>query len=52
MSSVGGHLPSETIGFVSALQDVEDERPPLPMGVISPDCEPKWRTTVARWFGR
>jgi hypothetical protein len=53
----GGHLPSETIGFVSALEDIADERSsrqgaPWPLGVVPADCEPKWRTRLNRWLGR
>ena len=48
-----GHTVQETLSFVGALQDVEDERPPLPMGVISPDgVEPRWLGRLRRIFGR
>jgi hypothetical protein len=50
----GGHLPSQTIGFVSALMDLEDERSrALPSNVIlAGDCEPRWLTRLRRWLGR
>ena len=49
----GGHTVEETLGFVAALQGLEDERPPLPMGVISPDgVEPRWLGRLRRWTGR
>ena len=48
----GSHRSSETIAFVSELQDIADERQEryryLPAGFVSPDLEPKWRTTLAR----
>jgi hypothetical protein len=49
----GGHHPSETIGLVSELQDILDERSarqgaPWPLGVVPADCEPKWRTRINR----
>jgi hypothetical protein len=49
------HSPSQTIAFVSELQDIADaqaQRCALPVGVILADCEPRWLTTVRRWFGR
>lgn len=47
------HSVQETLSFVAALQDLEDERPPLPMGVISPDgVEPRWLSRLRRLFGR
>jgi hypothetical protein len=55
---INGHSPSETIAYLDWCADYEDERSqsrqrPLPMGVISPDgIEPRWLTTVRRWFGR
>lgn len=49
----GGHRPSETLAFVGALMDLEDERIARTVpGFISPELEPKWRTTLARWLGR
>jgi hypothetical protein len=52
----GGHRPSETIAFVSELQDIADERSPgqrtLPAGVVSPDIERQWLSRARRWFGR
>jgi hypothetical protein len=48
----GGHSPEQTIGFVSALMDLEDERRVLPEGFVPADYEPKWRTALNRWFGR
>jgi hypothetical protein len=50
----GGHRPSEVLQFVSALEDLADSQTQrsLPLGVISPDCEPRWRTRLGRWFGR
>jgi hypothetical protein len=49
----GGHTVEETLSFIDALQDVEDERSPLPMGVISPDgVEPRWLGRLRRWTGR
>ena len=47
----GGHTVQETLAFVDALADVEETRPPPP-GFVSPDLEPKWLTTLGRWFGR
>jgi hypothetical protein len=50
----GGHRPSETLAFVSALQDLADAQRErfLPDGVISPDCEPRWLGRLRRLFGR
>jgi hypothetical protein len=52
----GGHRPSETIGFVSALQDIADAQQDrwrsLPPGFVSPDCEPRLVTRLRRMFGR
>jgi hypothetical protein len=50
----GGHRPSETIAFVGALMDVDEEQQrALPPNVIlAGDCEPKWVTRVRSWFGR
>jgi hypothetical protein len=49
----GGHRPSETIAFVSALQDVEDERSlTLPPGFVPGGGEPRWVTRLRLWFGR
>jgi hypothetical protein len=53
---VGGHRPSETIGFVSALEDLADACSSRdwtpPVGVIPADCEPRWLTKARGWFGR
>ena len=49
----GGHRPSETIAFVSELEDIADKRERfLPDGVISPDCEPRLITRLRRMFAR
>ena len=46
-----GHTPSQTIAFVSELEDIADERSrTLPPGFVPADCEPRWLTTVRRWF--
>jgi hypothetical protein len=46
------HRPADA-PFVDALQDVEDERPRvLPAVFVAGDFEPRWLTTVRRWFGR
>jgi hypothetical protein len=48
-----GHTVQQTLSFVNALQDVDDERSPLPMGLISPDgIEPRWLGRLRRIFGR
>jgi hypothetical protein len=49
---LNGHTVQQTLSFINELQDVDDIVSPLPMGVISPDCEPKWRTRLNRWLGR
>ena len=47
------HTVQETLSFVAALQDLEEERPPLPMGVIlAGNCEPRWLTRLRARFGR
>jgi hypothetical protein len=51
----GGHSPQQTLGFVGALMDLEDDERsrPLPDGVVSPDgVEPKWLGRLRRWTGR
>jgi hypothetical protein len=49
----GGHTVQQTLGFIGALQDVEDEQSrALPPGFVPADCEPKWRTRLNRWLGR
>jgi hypothetical protein len=50
-----GHSVAETLAWASATADWEDkqvQRRALLAYVILADCEPKWRTTLARWFGR
>ena len=44
----GGHRPSETIGFVAALMDLDDQQSrALPPGVIlASDFEPWWLTAA------
>ena len=52
---LAGHTVQQTLQFVSELQDIADEQQRqrvLPAGFVPADCEPKWRTTLARWFGR
>lgn len=50
---LNGHTVQQTLSFIGELMDVEDERPPLPMGVISPDgIEPRWLGRLRRWTGR
>jgi hypothetical protein len=51
----GGYLPSQTIGFVSALMDLEDDEQSraVPGNVIlAGDCEPRWLTRLRARFGR
>ena len=53
----GGHRPSETIAFVSELQEIADEQQrqrALPAGVIlgGGACEPWWLTRLRARFGR
>ena len=49
----GGHRPSETIAFVSALEDIADERRARPAGVVlGGACEPWWLTRLRARFGR
>jgi hypothetical protein len=48
----GGHTVAQTLSFINKLQDVEGERRQLPMGVISPDLEPRWLGRLRRWTGR
>ena len=47
------HSVAETLSFVNELQDIEDERPPLPPGFIPGDpAEPRWLGRLRRWTGR
>jgi hypothetical protein len=48
----GGHTVAEALSFINDLEDVEERSRPLPDYVIPADCEPRWRTKLARWFGR
>jgi hypothetical protein len=48
---------AETVAYLDYCADYEDERSQsrqraLPMGVISPDIEPRWVTRLRGWFGR
>jgi hypothetical protein len=47
----GGHRPSETLAFISALEDA-DEQCALPAAYVPGDHEPRWRTRINRWLGR
>jgi hypothetical protein len=52
---IHGHSPSQVIGFTSAMADLADqehERRALPAGYMPGDHDPRWRTKLARWFGR
>jgi hypothetical protein len=50
---LNGHTVQQTLQFIDALQDVEEERPRLPLGVISPDgLEPRWVSRLRGLFGR
>lgn len=50
----GGHRPSEVLRFVSELEDLADSQTQrsLPMGVISPDLEPRWVSRLRGLLGR
>jgi len=48
---VGGHLPSETISFVSELEDADEQRA-LPAAYVPGDHEARRRTRLNRWLGR
>jgi hypothetical protein len=50
---VGGHRPSETIGLISELQDLEeDQQHALPAGFCPAEAaEPWWLTRLRGRFG-
>jgi hypothetical protein len=50
-----GHSVEQTINYLSDCDDAAEQAAAraLPAGVISPDgIEPRWVSTVRRWFGR
>jgi hypothetical protein len=54
-SHLRGHSPAETIAYVSACMDAEDEAPRRrvsPGFVVSADTDPSLRGVLRRLFGR
>ena len=52
-AELNGHTVEQTIRYLSDCDDAEDRSRQwsAPPGVILADCEPRWLTTVRRWFG-
>jgi hypothetical protein len=51
---LNGHTVEQTIRYLSDCDDAAElaAARTWPVGVIPADCEPRWRTKLARWFGR
>jgi hypothetical protein len=48
----GGHTVQQTLGFIAAPQDLEDDSRALPPGFVLADCEPRRVTRLRGWFRR